>query len=161
MKKNSGLKRSFVSGRFKKKAGFTLFEILVVVAILGVLAGIAIFNFEGILNRGDIARAKGELGALQAALESYYVHHDSAYPAALSDLSTAVPNIIGTALPEDVFNEGSDYGYDVSANGYYYVVYSAGIDGTGSAAAQDDGSVSETAGDICIFVSNSTKDTEP
>lgn len=144
----------------RNTSGITLVEILIVIAILGVIVTIAVPHFERMIRRGDVAEAKSELRALQAACENYYIHNSNTYPSQLSDLTTATPNVIGQNLPEDPFSD-ADYGYNVSSNGYYYVIYSIGPDENGSASVDDAGTVSESSGESCIFVSNSDEDTEP
>lgn len=141
-------------------SGITLVEILIVIAILGVIVTIAVPHFEKMLKRGDVAEAKSELRALQAACENYYIHNSNTYPAQLSDLTAATPNVIGPNLPQDPFAD-ADYSYNISGNGFYYVIYSIGPDETGSASVDDTGAVSEANGASCIFVSNSGEDTEP
>ena len=141
------------------KKGFTLIELLIVIAVISILIGIALPRFRGMQEEGWIAQAKGELVTLQAAVESYYIHNND-YPSNWpGDIEGATPDIIGTDAPTDPFNSGNDYGYATSANGDYYVIYSAGPGGNGSAAVSDAGVVTETNGTSCTFVSNGSRDT--
>ncbi|MFC1699275.1 type IV pilin protein [Candidatus Omnitrophota bacterium] len=144
------------------KKGFTLIEMLIVVAVIAILIGIALPRFRGMQEEGLIAQAKGELRTLQTAVESYYLHNSSVYPAdgSLSDITSSTPEIV-SAVPDDVFNIGSAYAYDLSANGDYYAIWSVGIGGNGSAVANDAGTVTETNGSSCIFVSNAARDSAP
>ena len=136
-------------------------EILMVVAIIGIIVGIALPRFRGMQDEGNIARAKGDLRSLQTAIESYYVHNNNAYPSALSNLTSASPSIV-SALPVDPFNSGANYGYAASANGKYYTLYSPGAGGTGSASITDTGNVTETNGSSCIYVTNgNSRDMQP
>jgi prepilin-type N-terminal cleavage/methylation domain-containing protein len=59
------------AGRVHRSRAFTLIELLTVIAIIVVLAGIAIGGIKGAKNRAAIARAKTELAALASALEDY------------------------------------------------------------------------------------------
>ena len=59
--------------------GFTLIELMFVVAVIGILAGIAIPNFLEAQTRSKIARVKSDLALSQNALESYYLDHN-VYP---------------------------------------------------------------------------------
>lgn len=143
-----------------KKHGFTLIELLIVIAVIAILIGIALPRFRGMQDEGNIARAKGELRTLQTAVESYYIHNNNALPANLAALTSATPLIVGSALPTDPFNSGANYGYATS--GTYYVIYSAGTGGNGSATINAAGTVTETNGTSCIFVTNGTpRDTQP
>jgi len=140
-----------------KKKGFTLIELLIVIAVIAILIGIALPRFVGMRDEGKIAQAKGELRSLQTALESYYIH-SNAYPADLTALTTATPSVIGAALPDDPFNAGNTYGY--STAGQYYVVYSVGTAGDGTAAVTDAGVASDTS--TAIYATNGEpKDATP
>ena len=63
----------------KSGKAFTLIELLIVVAIIGILAAIAVPNFLNAQARAKIARAKGDLRSLSTALESYRIDHNR-YP---------------------------------------------------------------------------------
>lgn len=54
-----------------RSSGFTLLELLAVIAIIAVLTGIVIGVGRRASEAGKVARAKAELAALSAALESY------------------------------------------------------------------------------------------
>lgn len=144
------------------KRGFTLIELLIVISVISILIGIALPRFKGMQDEGNIAKAKGELRTLQTAVESYYIHNNNAYPAAISgtNLTGQTPQIVAV-LPTDPFNPGSDYGYvRGGTNNRYYVIYSAGVGGNGSATITND-AVAETNGASCIYVSNAGQDTQP
>ena len=51
--------------------GFTLVELLVVLVIVGVLAGLLFSVSDGIFGRGQRGRAQSELEAIRVALEAY------------------------------------------------------------------------------------------
>ncbi|MFH1741976.1 MAG: prepilin-type N-terminal cleavage/methylation domain-containing protein [bacterium] len=58
---------------------FTLIELLIVVAIIGILAAIAVPNFLNAQTRAKVARVKADLRSLGTALESYYLDNND-YP---------------------------------------------------------------------------------
>jgi len=58
------------------QAGFTLVELLVVIVILGVLAGIVVFAVGGINDKGKTSSCKADKSSLETAEEAYYGSHD-------------------------------------------------------------------------------------
>lgn len=62
--------------RLMKKKGFTLIELMIVVAIIGILAAIAIPNFVRFQARSKQSEAKTNLKALFTAQKSYYGEKD-------------------------------------------------------------------------------------
>jgi general secretion pathway protein G len=69
-------------------AGFTLVELMVVIAILGILAAIVVFAVGGITDRGTTSANKTDCSVLEAAEEAYFAKN-SAYTANEADLVTA------------------------------------------------------------------------
>ncbi len=59
----------------KMKSAFTLFELLVVMGIVAILAGLTIGLAEGLERRSARLKALGELAYLAQALESYKAHY--------------------------------------------------------------------------------------
>jgi type IV pilus assembly protein PilA len=54
---------------FGKNSGFTLIELMIVVAIVGIIASFAIPAYQGYVMQSQINRALGELSAYKSAVE--------------------------------------------------------------------------------------------
>ena len=153
-----------------KSKGFTIIEMLIVIVIITALIGIALPRLRSMQSEGDYAKARGELRTLQAAIESFYIHHSRAYPVQtttvdtawqgdVSSLTTAVPQIIAGVLM-DPFNTATEYRYATSAasNSNYYVIFSLGPDGVAQITGINTSGVIQPAarGDD-IWASNGTE----
>jgi len=87
--------------------GFTLVEILVVVAIIGLLATIAIPQFISYRARGFDTQMKGDLKNAALAMESYFAEKQS-YPTSLAALvNVGFTQTNGVALTIDVTSPAS------------------------------------------------------
>ena len=71
------------------KKGFTLIELMIVVAIIGILAAIAIPNFMNYQCKAKQSEAKSSLGSIRVAQEAYFAEHDS-YSTTQDDIGFAM-----------------------------------------------------------------------
>lgn len=91
----------------KFQQGFTLVELLIVIAIIGVLAALLMANFIGVRQRARDAQRKSDLKQIQSALELYRSDIGS-YPGCTSS-SCNFPNTTNpkTCGASALFNSGS------------------------------------------------------
>lgn len=66
--------------KLQSKSGFSLVELMVVVAIIGILATIAVPNFQRFQARAKQASAKTELTGVYTAQKAFYVEYNSYHP---------------------------------------------------------------------------------
>ena len=114
--------------RFAEAArrGFTLVELLVVVAILGILGTIAIQNVTGHIAKTRITAAEAGVRALQEACTTYYIQHKK-LPTSLEQLIEGDDPILDGG--EGALYDPWDNKYELETKGKKIIIKSAGEDG--------------------------------
>lgn len=85
------------------KAGFTLVELMVVLAIIALLISIVAPHYVGRINRAEESVLRENLTLMRAALDRYYADAGR-YPATLEDLTT---KRYLRRIPEDPITQSS------------------------------------------------------
>jgi general secretion pathway protein G len=131
----------------RRQAGFTLIEIMVVVIIIGLLAGIVVPNVMDSLDKANVQKARADFKTLQTALKLYRIDNFN-YPSTEQGLESLVtkPSIAPVprnyksngyveTLPRDPW--GNEYQYMSPGEAHEYDIYSLGADGVSGGEEQN------------------------
>ena len=84
--------------RYHKRRGFTLIELMIVIAIIAILAAILVPNFIRARAQGQLTACKSNLKNIGTAMEMYSTDWGGKYPTAIG-LPGLAPNYLKT-IPE-------------------------------------------------------------
>ena len=70
----------------KKKSGFTLLELMIVIIIVGILASLAMPRFITATRKAKEAEARAVLGAIRSAQIRYYLENNEVFTGDINDL---------------------------------------------------------------------------
>ena len=107
------------------QAGFTLVEMLVVIAIIGILAGLVFVNLGGKAGEARIAATSFQIKQIETALKIYRTEQGR-YPTQAQGLSALVqkPTLepVPARYPEEPYLEGGVVPQDPWGNPYSYLI---------------------------------------
>lgn len=119
----------------KNTQGFTLIELMIVVAIIGILASVAYPSYEESVKKSRRSDAKGALLGLVNAMERHFTENNSYCGAAATDsggctAATGAPTIYSTTSPVD----GGTASYNLTISAATETTYTLTATPTGSQA---------------------------
>lgn len=110
------------------RAGFTLIELMIVVAVLGVLASIIAPKVTSMIRRSQEAMTKANLAVLRSAIKIYSANNDGAFP--IDDLSCLIKDGYLSSIPGEktppyhpggnVVGSGSIAAWGANEGNWYY-----------------------------------------
>jgi prepilin-type N-terminal cleavage/methylation domain-containing protein len=92
-----------------RRAGFTLVELMLVVVIVSILAGLAIPNYQNVVTKARAADLLGRIDVVEHAVQSYLGDNNS-WPA--DSGAGVVPTGVVTYLPANFSFTGDDFQLD-------------------------------------------------
>ncbi|HEX5768753.1 MAG TPA: type II secretion system major pseudopilin GspG [Burkholderiales bacterium] len=116
-----------------RNSGFTLLELLVVIVIIGLLAGYVAPRYFSQVGKSEIQVARAQIDALEKALDQFRLDHRR-YPSAEEGLAALEP-YLKKALPNDPW--GRPYVYRTPGQRGAYEVISYGRDGKAGGSGED------------------------
>lgn len=111
-----------------RRAGFTLVEVLLVIAILGILGTVVVVNFSGAGDDARKAATQTSINAISQAVEVYRMK-TGRVPKSLDDLTVGI-NDDEPLLKAGALKDGWAQDFDYKAEGKKYTITSPGPDGT-------------------------------
>ena len=122
-------------GLFRGAArAFSMIEIVLVIAIIGMLMAVAAYNFLGQGNRARIATSKMSMRTIEGAVKQYNLDK-GVFPPSLAALTTGATPYLEPNKMKDAWRHDFYY-QSPGPNGKPYDLYSAGVDG--EAGTSDD-----------------------
>jgi general secretion pathway protein G len=115
------------------QVGFTLLELLVVIVIIGLLAGYVAPRYFAQVGKSEVQVARAQIDALEKALDQYRLDKRR-YPTAEEGLAAVQPYLKKT-LPNDPW--GRPYMYRAAGTGGDFEVISLGRDGKTGGTGED------------------------
>ena len=116
-----------------RTAGFTLLELLVVIVIIGLLAGYVAPRYFSQVGKSEVQVARAQIDALEKALDQYRLEKRR-YPTAEEGLAAVQPYMKKT-LPNDPW--GHPYVYRAGGAAGDFELISYGRDGKAGGSGED------------------------
>jgi general secretion pathway protein G len=110
---------------FNNRKGFSLIEIMIVVVIIGLMAGVITYATAGYLEKAKIKRAKADIATLVGGVDAFYLDKGR-YPENQEGLKILAPQFIKTIQPDPW---GHAYQYVQPGKGGAFDIICFGADG--------------------------------
>ncbi|MGZ5051540.1 MAG: type IV pilin protein [Methylobacter sp.] len=125
-----------------KIEGFTLIELMIAVAIVGILASVAVPSYTSYIRKGNRAEAQGALVTFANAMEQWRLQNGTYLGAATGGANTGSPTIFSTVVPIS----GGTTTYNLTISAATATTYTLTATATGKQTA--DGNLSLTSAGV-------------
>ncbi len=109
------------------RKGMSLVEIMVVIAIIGVLMTVIAVNVTGFLDDANVSSTKIQINNIEKALVAYSAKHKGKYPGTAEGLDAAKKYFPNSTTPSDAW--GAPFRYYSPSGKNAYEIISLGKDG--------------------------------
>ena len=109
------------------RKGMSLVEIMVVIAIIGILMTVVAVNVVGYLDEANVSTTKIQIKNMESALTTYAAKHRGKYPSTGDGLAAAKKFFPNNDVPTDAW--GNTFQYRSPGSSAPYEVISLGKDG--------------------------------
>lgn len=131
-----------------RRVGFTLMEVLLVLAILGVIGALVVPNLLGSQQKANVNATKNNIKRIEGVLELYAIDHSGQLPASLEELTKSY-EVDGVAqqphlaeIPKDAWGNAFNYKFPGTHHGDLNSskpdIWSNGPNGTDDNGSGDD-----------------------
>ena len=110
-----------------RRRAFSLLEMMLVVVIIGLLAGVVVFQFAGQGDKARISTTKTKMKSVMQAIDSYIIENGTV-PPSIETLTTGTTPYL-KALPKDAWRNDFVYYAESNVPGRRYTLISLGPDG--------------------------------
>lgn len=131
--------------------GFTLIELMIGVAIVGILASVAVPSYLSFFRKGNRAEAQGALVTFANAMEQWRLQNGTYLGAAADGADTGSPTIFSTVVP---ISGQSTTTYNLTISAATATTYTLTATAVGSQAADGNLSLTSTGVKTCSVASS-------
>ncbi|MCF7956821.1 MAG: type II secretion system protein GspG [Phycisphaerae bacterium] len=138
------MRKTVTLSKDRNRAGFSLVELMVVIVIIGLLAGVVGVNVIDMIYKGKVGAAKAQMATFETGIDNFKIDTGQ-YPVELAELANP-GDITGasptgylkgaTEIPLDPWN--NEYVYELTGDSITpYTLYCTGADGMDGAENEE------------------------